>query len=201
MPHLIDKETGLCQVCQRLKLAGVRDMKVHKRLNYEARKKAVEKIATTIKDPRYKRIVNNNYVHYDTQKNNYFNMNEEDRTGVTITQRLPTFVPQCREIHMTSTTNFGVTNLATIDEQNVLVGETQHKHTMNKTAQKNVPADLVDYRYNSAVVMSKTKDPRSTVVVKMNSREKFTRLTQVSFREKKFWLRNFLRSFFFILEK
>ena len=181
MPHLIDHETGLCQVCQRLKLANVRDMKMHKRLGYEARKKAVAKIQTTLKDPRYQRIVNNNYVHYDTAKNNYYNVNTEDRTGVTITQRLPKFLPQSHELHLTNTTNFGVTNLTTIDEQNVLVGETSHKETIKNTADKNVPADLVDYRYNSAVVMSKAKEPRATVVVKMNNKQKFTKLTQVNF--------------------
>jgi len=180
MPHLIDHETGLCEVCQRLKLANVRDMKVHKRLGFEARRKAVEKIKTTLRDPRHQRIVNNNYVHYEATKHNYYNVNTEDKTGVTITQRLPKFVPQSRELHLTQTSGVGVTNLATIDEQNVLVDETSRQTTIKKTVDKNVPANLVDYRYNSAVVMSKAREPRSTVVVKMNNKEqKFTNLSKV----------------------
>ncbi len=183
MPHLIDHETGLCEVCQRLKLANVRDMKVHKRLGFEARKKAVEKIKTTLKDPRHQRIVNNNYVHYETTKHNYFNVDTEDKTGVTIQNRLPKNVPLSREMHFTHTAGIGITNLATIDEQTVLVNETSRKTTIKKTVNKDVPANLVDYRYNSAVVMSKTKEPRATVVVKMNNKEKFTKLSQVKIKQ------------------
>lgn len=194
MPHLIDHETGLCEVCQRLKLANVRDMKVHKRLGFEARKKAVEKIKTTLKDPRHQRIVNNNYVHYETTKHNYFNVDTEDKTGVTIQNRLPKNVPLSREMHFTQTAGIGITNLATIDEQTVLVNETNRKTTIKKTVDKGVPANLVDYRYNSAVVMSKTKDPRATVVVKMKNKEKFTKLSQVK------RLNKFFKIFIYIFE-
>ena len=64
MPHLIDKETGLCVVCQRLELAAIREGKKYKRQNYDLRKFTIEETFDP-KDPHYRDILNRHYVKYD----------------------------------------------------------------------------------------------------------------------------------------
>ena len=64
MPHLIDRETGLCIVCQRNELAAIKEGKKYKRQQYDLRKFTVEETFDP-KDPNYREILNRHYVKYD----------------------------------------------------------------------------------------------------------------------------------------
>ena len=61
MPHLIDKESGLCTICQRLDFAAYREGKKYKRLYYDVRKYSLNEI-TDPSDPLYRRICNHHYI-------------------------------------------------------------------------------------------------------------------------------------------
>ena len=63
MPHLIDKETGLCTICKRLEIAAIREGKKFKRHVYDVRKLAIDNL-TSKEDPNYKTIVDRHYVKY-----------------------------------------------------------------------------------------------------------------------------------------
>lgn len=70
MPHLIDKETGLCSICQRLQIAAIREGKKYKRQAYDIRKLAIDNI-TNKNDPNYKAIVDRHYVKYKDSFDQY----------------------------------------------------------------------------------------------------------------------------------
>ncbi|CAF0882411.1 unnamed protein product [Brachionus calyciflorus] len=63
MPHLIDKETGLCSVCKRLEIAAIKEGKKYKRQTYDVRKLAIDNL-TSKDDPNYKAIIDRHYVKY-----------------------------------------------------------------------------------------------------------------------------------------
>jgi hypothetical protein len=64
MPHLIDKETGLCIVCKRNEISAIKEGKKYKRQNYDLRKVAIEKITNT-QDPNYRAILDRHKVQYE----------------------------------------------------------------------------------------------------------------------------------------
>ena len=66
MPHLIDKDTVLCLVCQRLELAALKERSKFKRIKYDVRQFYIDQI-TDKSDPNYRRIVNNHYVQMDDE--------------------------------------------------------------------------------------------------------------------------------------
>lgn len=70
MPHIIDKETGLCSICQRLQIAAIKEGKKYKRQAYDVRKLAIESI-TNKNDPNYKFIVDRHYVKYKDSFDHY----------------------------------------------------------------------------------------------------------------------------------
>jgi hypothetical protein len=61
MPHLIDKETGLCEICNRLEIAAIKEGKKYKRKNYDIRKHAITNL-THKDDPEYRKITDRHYV-------------------------------------------------------------------------------------------------------------------------------------------
>ena len=63
MPHVVDKETGLCIVCNRLEIAAIKEGKKYKRQQYDVRKLAIDRI-TDKQDPNYRAITNRHYVKY-----------------------------------------------------------------------------------------------------------------------------------------
>jgi hypothetical protein len=63
MPHVIDKDTGLCIVCNRLEIAAIKEGKKFKRQQYDVRKLAIDRI-TDQSDPNYRTITNRHYVKY-----------------------------------------------------------------------------------------------------------------------------------------
>jgi hypothetical protein len=67
MPHLIDKDTGLCLVCQRLEIAALKERSKFKRIKYDVRQFYIDQI-TNKSDPNRRRIVNNQYVYMSDNK-------------------------------------------------------------------------------------------------------------------------------------
>jgi hypothetical protein len=63
MPHVIDKDTGLCIVCNRLEIAAIKEGQKYKRQQYDVRKLAIDRI-TDKQDPNYRAITNRHYVKY-----------------------------------------------------------------------------------------------------------------------------------------
>lgn len=72
MPHLIDRETGLCSVCQRLQIAAIKEGKKYKRQTYDVRKLAIHNL-TSKSDPNYKTIIDRHYVKYKDSFDEYKN--------------------------------------------------------------------------------------------------------------------------------
>ncbi|RNA44763.1 hypothetical protein BpHYR1_048026 [Brachionus plicatilis] len=70
MPHLIDRETGLCSVCQRLQIAAIKEGKKFKRQTYDVRKLAIDNL-TSKSDPNYKAIIDRHYVKYKDSFDEY----------------------------------------------------------------------------------------------------------------------------------
>jgi hypothetical protein len=68
MPHLIDKESGLCTICQRLNFAAYKEGKKYKRLYYDVRKFSLDEI-TDPSDPIYRRVCNHHYIKRNDWKN------------------------------------------------------------------------------------------------------------------------------------
>lgn len=64
MPHVLDPETGLCQICKKGEIAAIKEGRKFKRDHYDIRKAAVERVTDT-KDPNYHAITDRHYVTYD----------------------------------------------------------------------------------------------------------------------------------------
>ena len=170
MPHLIDKETGLCIICQRLKLAAIKEANKYKKLDYEARKKTVEKLQKFVKDPAYKRVINNNYFETYQHKNNLYDFSNQDR-DVVIVKNLPkklALTDAVLRVNEPGTSYHG--NLAKIPEDQetefsrndeILIKETNDGYIMRR---RNTSKEMVlfDKRHNSGVVMAKRKNQKLT---------------------------------------
>lgn len=87
MPHLIDKETGLCVVCNRLEIAAIKEGKKYKRQVYDVRKLAIDKI-TNKDDPNYKTIIDRHYVKYKDTLDDSKNAHRQAYYGQFSTQGL-----------------------------------------------------------------------------------------------------------------
>lgn len=61
MPHLIDRETGLCQICKKGEIAAIKEGRKFKRQTYDIRKAAVESM-THKEDPNYHLITDRHYI-------------------------------------------------------------------------------------------------------------------------------------------
>ena len=64
MPHVIDRETGLCSICKKSEIAAIKEGRKFKRHSYDVRKAAVQAM-TTKYDPNYHSITDRHYVTYD----------------------------------------------------------------------------------------------------------------------------------------
>lgn len=64
MPHIIDRETGLCTICKKAEIAAIKEGRKFKRNSYDVRKAAVERM-TNKTDPNYHSITDRHYVTYD----------------------------------------------------------------------------------------------------------------------------------------
>lgn len=64
MPHVIDRETGLCSVCKRREIAAIKEGRKYNRLNYDVRKTVIENI-THKSDPNYRAITDRHYIKYN----------------------------------------------------------------------------------------------------------------------------------------
>lgn len=64
MPHILDPETGLCQICKKGEIAAIKESRKFKRDSYDVRKAAVERL-TQKTDPNYHTITDRHYVKYD----------------------------------------------------------------------------------------------------------------------------------------
>ena len=91
MPHLIDEETGLCTVCQRLQIAAIKESSKFNRPKYNSRKESFRIISNKLKkycnDPSLIRVVSNNYAEYSNKDNNFYDFGDENQ-NVTITRRV-----------------------------------------------------------------------------------------------------------------
>jgi hypothetical protein len=74
MPHVIDKETGLCVVCKRLDIAAIKEAKKYKRQNYDIRKMAIDNMIDK-KDPNYRIVTDRHYVKYN---DSFYNTKERE---------------------------------------------------------------------------------------------------------------------------
>lgn len=91
MPHhLIDDITGLCTVCQRLKIAAIKESSKYNRPKYNSRKESFTIISNKLKkhcnDPSLIRVVSNNYAEYANKDNNFYDLGDEYQ-NITITRR------------------------------------------------------------------------------------------------------------------
>ena len=88
--HLIDDETGLCTVCQRLKIAAIKESSKYNRPKYNSRKESFTIISNKLRkhcnDPSLIRVVSNNYAEYANKDNNFYDMGDEHQ-NITITRR------------------------------------------------------------------------------------------------------------------
>ena len=75
MPHIYDKATGLCLVCDRAEIAAIREGKKFKRNNYDLRKTVINQL-TDREDPNYRNIINRHYVR--DNDNNHANNNSNN---------------------------------------------------------------------------------------------------------------------------
>lgn len=77
MPHLKDRETGLCLICHRNQIAAIKESQKFKRNNYEIRKFAIDNFLNK-DDPNYRAIVDRHYVRLNEAefalpyRNNFF---------------------------------------------------------------------------------------------------------------------------------
>ena len=198
MPHLIDEETGLCMVCQRLKLAAVKESQRFNRPNYNARKESVKKISDKLKkycnDPSLIRVVSNNYVQYANKDNNYFDFGSEHRT-VTVTKRAtekisesprklyneieetPEYIVEASGKGLTVTQPvylFPRVNLKELEEQeeNDNFDESNKQWIYIEEHKENKKKlMLLDKRFNSAVVMAKAPVVTKSTVIQINDKQ------------------------------
>ena len=64
MPHIIDKETGLCTICQRNEVAAIREGRKYRRQNYDVRKLTLD-VITDKNERNYRKIVERHYLNND----------------------------------------------------------------------------------------------------------------------------------------
>jgi hypothetical protein len=71
MPHLKDKETGLCLICHRNQIAAIKENQKFKRNDYEIRKFAINCLINKDdpKNPNYRAIVDRHYVKLNEEEN------------------------------------------------------------------------------------------------------------------------------------
>jgi hypothetical protein len=79
MVHLVDEQTGLCVVCQRRKLACLREQQKYNKPKYDLRKKNVLKITEKMNNLSLRRVVNNNYVQYDDKHSNFYDFEDKNK--------------------------------------------------------------------------------------------------------------------------
>jgi hypothetical protein len=90
MPHLIDKETGLCVVCQRHDIAAIKEGQKFKRKEFDIRKLAIECMSDR-NDPNYKEILDRYYIKSDEVNGKNVEILDEKglNSGIVISDNLP----------------------------------------------------------------------------------------------------------------
>lgn len=89
MPHLIDKETGLCVVCQRQDYAAIQEGKKFGRKNYDVRQLALD-VITNKDDPHYREILERHYIKQsEFGGNNETQHSHEDHPKIILSEKLP----------------------------------------------------------------------------------------------------------------
>ena len=164
MVHLVDEQTGLCVVCQRRKLACLREQQKYNKPKYDLRKKNVLKITEKINNLSLRRVINNNYVQYDDKHSNFYDFEDKNKK-IVLTKKFEAYEhagqPQTSEV-LYSFPNVDVVFKEDVPETKWLVYEEQKE--------KKDKVKLFDQRYNSSVVMTKHQMEYNPVVFQISKK-------------------------------